>query len=1026
MAIRQIQDDAAAIGMPSRTESEGWYVSRPATAHWIGKGNVSYLVDNATGRVLQVVSRPDFSLSSAVSAIFREGVPMVVSALLPVAGEFIATELGVSKFVGTTIAQISFSLAQGVPLDKALASAATNFVTTGVLNSTQAQNFLNQLSTDPAIIKIINNAAKATLNTALSGGSLQQILTNTLYTVIGSVTGQKIDSQIIGQAVATALLTGGDPLAITKSIAMSLANQSNATASPTPTTEPTTEPTTDPTQTPTQEPIATTDQATSLFQQIYGRAPSPEELESVKTMTAEQITKTLTDARDAWLAATPTAAPTTEPTTSPTDTPQTIEEVKRRLEQDAATSAAAMLASSSQRVRFIDALAERYSAQELPGVFKAFENWLNVNPNSQFTEANPVDETSFRSYMRAQGISDANIDYILEAAKTSTDAYVTSQAGKAEAERAAREATARSREVLSRVPASAIPFTDSSGKTVFFDTVSQKYFDSNGNETGRTLADEATKKAVELIAKIQESSRTPTIQDGENIAVLIRQEAGTERINPDGTIKPVDPAEILKLFLTSANSNIISAMRLEGINDIGAILGSEVIRNMGTEVFKSELANELLRYPNDPNLNEAFQKTAGYDWTETPQGRAYTNLTNILPGHEGRVIEVKDSQGHVYYAVPITSNLSPSSQGGAYMAIYDPTTGQTKYDANYNYNTINNFSNLSSTVPVYDESGNFTGYKPQNYVVVNVDPTTGRALVIDEKGNSKIVTFTGTPPVAGASVSVNNQTNTVVTPTAPVVSPTTSTTETPTSFPTEIPSPTPTIDITTLPTTVPSPTPSTVPTSTTTPTTAPTTLPTTAPTVSPTISPTTTPSTSPSPITVPTSSTSPTPIISVSPSVQPSVQPTTSPTLIPTVTTTPTTTLSPTPTRVPTPSASPSPITTVPTPTSIFTAGPTAPSSTQTTSPTTTVVPTEIPTVEPTTSPTPTKTPSPTPTIGIQVPPKASVKKRLPTITGYGRSPLEQALSAYRPPGEVEGESGLDRQNVWNEASLRLKDALGI
>jgi len=205
MAVKQIEEDAAAIGMPSREESEGWYVSKPATAHWTKQGDTSYLVDNATGRVLQLVKRPDFSLSNAVSAIFREGIPMVASALLPVAGEFIATELGVSKFVGTTIAQISFSLAQGIPLDKALLSAANNFVVNGVLNSTQAQNFINQLSTDPANIKIINAAAKATLNTALSGGSLQQILTNTLYTVIGSITGQKIDSPIIGQAVATAL-----------------------------------------------------------------------------------------------------------------------------------------------------------------------------------------------------------------------------------------------------------------------------------------------------------------------------------------------------------------------------------------------------------------------------------------------------------------------------------------------------------------------------------------------------------------------------------------------------------------------------------------------------------------------------------------------------------------------------------------------------------------------------------------------------------------------------------------------------
>jgi hypothetical protein len=51
----------------------------------------------------------------------------------------------------------------------------------------------------------------------------------------------------------------------------------------------------------------------------------------------------------------------------------------------------------------------------------------------------------------------------------------------------------------------------------------------------------------------------------------------------------------------------------------------------------------------------------------------------------------------------------------------------------------------------------------------------------------------------------------------------------------------------------------------------------------------------------------------------------------------------------------------------------------------------------------------------------------LPTVTGFGRSPLEQALTAFRPAGEIEGEStGKPRENVWNEASLRLKDALGL
>jgi len=45
----------------------------------------------------------------------------------------------------------------------------------------------------------------------------------------------------------------------------------------------------------------------------------------------------------------------------------------------------------------------------------------------------------------------------------------------------------------------------------------------------------------------------------------------------------------------------------------------------------------------------------------------------------------------------------------------------------------------------------------------------------------------------------------------------------------------------------------------------------------------------------------------------------------------------------------------------------------------------------------------------------------------YPSSTLGQALTGYRGAGEIEGKkSGKPRQNVWNEESLRLKDALGL
>lgn len=45
----------------------------------------------------------------------------------------------------------------------------------------------------------------------------------------------------------------------------------------------------------------------------------------------------------------------------------------------------------------------------------------------------------------------------------------------------------------------------------------------------------------------------------------------------------------------------------------------------------------------------------------------------------------------------------------------------------------------------------------------------------------------------------------------------------------------------------------------------------------------------------------------------------------------------------------------------------------------------------------------------------------------YPSSTLGQALTGYRGAGEIEGKkTGKPRQNVWNEESLRLKDALGL
>jgi hypothetical protein len=104
----------------------------------------------------------------------------------------------------------------------------------------------------------------------------------------------------------------------------------------------------------------------------------------------------------------------------------------------------------------------------------------------------------------------------------------------------------------------------------------------------------------------------------------------------------------------------------------------------------------------------------------------------------------------------------------------------------------------------------------------------------------------------------------------------------------------------------------------------------------------------------------------------------------------------------------------------------------------------EEPPVEPP-APTPEPAPVSEPETKAEEPVKpkaAEPKKTYPTVTSVprplptrqpiitGASParlLADALAAYRPAGAIEGEeTGKQRQNVWNEKSLRLKDALGL
>ena len=187
------------------------------------------------------------------------------------------------------------------------------------------------------------------------------------------------------------------------------------------------------------------------------------------------------------------------------------------------------------------------------------------------------------------------------------------------------------------------------------------------------------------------------------------------------------------------------------------------------------------------------------------------------------------------------------------------------------------------------------------------------------------------------------------------------------------------------------------------------------------------------------------PIVTVSattglPTLPPTLPVTVTPTLPP-VTILPTTEP---PTLPPTlPPVTLGPVTVFPT-TELPTLPPTLPPPTRTFPPVTITPTTETPTLPPTlppeTSPPvttlppattapPTSKPTSKPTYPVVISVTPEPRPRAPsTITGVSPARLlADALAAYRPAGAIEGEeSGKERQNVWNEKSLRLKDALGL
>ena len=192
-----------------------------------------YYQYDSEGKLTGTSQYIDVSKDMGFGGFIKTIAPLALSYFLPGIGAAIASELGVSQAVGTAIAQVASSVAQGKPIDQAILSAGTSLLANGVTNLAGAKDFISTLSTDAATQNIISNAATSLVSTVAKGGSAEDVLRAGLSSVVGTVTGQQLNSEAAGRAVATALATGGDPSKIANSIAGSLGNEATRTSTTT-------------------------------------------------------------------------------------------------------------------------------------------------------------------------------------------------------------------------------------------------------------------------------------------------------------------------------------------------------------------------------------------------------------------------------------------------------------------------------------------------------------------------------------------------------------------------------------------------------------------------------------------------------------------------------------------------------------------------------------------------------------------------------------------------------------------------
>ena len=148
--------------------------------------------------------------------VAQDAVAIGLAYAIPVVGEMIATEIGVSASIGTALAATAVNVAQGQDLETAIKNALPALIAKNIITSDMGSDLLDKVSNDSSTKNLISNVAKSVTQTAIAGGSPQDLVKNAITSGGGTLIGQTLIGEGVdkglagayGQALATNAITG--------------------------------------------------------------------------------------------------------------------------------------------------------------------------------------------------------------------------------------------------------------------------------------------------------------------------------------------------------------------------------------------------------------------------------------------------------------------------------------------------------------------------------------------------------------------------------------------------------------------------------------------------------------------------------------------------------------------------------------------------------------------------------------------------------------------------------------------------